>query len=76
MASEHLTRSYGLNWKLGRLDGICMVGFDLGRLLLSAGHKAEATEVLTRSRDGFARLGQHRLAQQVQALLDETAAAS
>ncbi|PIF02910.1 MAG: hypothetical protein CR990_00675 [Desulfococcus sp.] len=56
-ATEHLSGSYAINMKLGRLDGICMVGLFLGPLLCAAGKKEEGMEILTRSRDGFLKLG-------------------
>lgn len=69
-AYNHLTESYQLNLKLGLLDGICAVGQDLGQFLIARGQREEGIEVLTRSRDGFLKLGKTRPAQQTQALLD------
>ena len=40
----------------GPLDGICVVGLDLGQLLCAAGQRERGIEILTRSSDGFARL--------------------
>jgi tetratricopeptide (TPR) repeat protein len=74
-AFAHLATSYSINLQLGRLDGICIVGWDLGRLLASAGHKEEAREILLRSRDGFIKLGQTDMAQMVQQVLDELGSA-
>ncbi|MFN7950380.1 MAG: hypothetical protein U0610_01550 [bacterium] len=62
-AYERLQRSYEINLKLGRLDGICMVGVDLGQLLAMGGHREEGLAVLARSRGRFVRLGQVQLAQ-------------
>ena len=69
-ALEHLSASYAINAKLGRLDGICIVGVDLAQLLLAVDHKTEAIQILTRSRDGFLRLGRPDYAQQIQDLID------
>jgi tetratricopeptide (TPR) repeat protein len=69
-AYDHLAESYAINLKLGRLDGICMVGLSLGQLLCMAGQREQGLAILTRSRDGFLKLGQARMAQQTQALLD------
>ncbi|UCG59267.1 MAG: tetratricopeptide repeat protein [Phycisphaerales bacterium] len=69
-ASKHLTESYEINVELGRLDGICFVGSDLGQLLCASGKTDEGLEILRRSRDGFKQLGWPDEAQQVQDLLD------
>ena len=56
--------------KLGRLDGICWVGIDLGKLLCSAGNTETGLEILERSRSGFLKLGQEHMAQQTQQLME------
>jgi len=68
-AREHMAESYAILLKLERLDGICWVGLDLGQLLYAAGQREEGLLVLRRSRDGFRRLGQEALAQQVEGLI-------
>ncbi len=68
-AFEHLNESYTLNMKLGRLDGICFVGRDLGRLLCQAGQKEQGMEILTRSRDGFIKLGREQQAGQIEEIM-------
>ena len=70
-AIEHLERSYEINLKIRRLDGICMVGLDLGQLLCVAGDMENGKKILIRSRDGFFTLGQTATAEHVQKLLDE-----
>ncbi|MFN7953007.1 MAG: tetratricopeptide repeat protein [bacterium] len=70
-AFDHLSDSYRINQKLDRLDGITFVGVDLGQLLHAAGELDEALAVLTRSRDGFVRLGHPDLAQKTQDVIDE-----
>ena len=70
-AFDHLRESYELLTKAGRLDGICMVGLSLGQLLCEAGQREQGLAILTRSRDGFQKLGQAQMAQQTQALLDQ-----
>jgi hypothetical protein len=69
-AYDLLERSYRINLALGRLDGICHVGLSLGQLLALAGHRDDARTILTRSLDGFLKLGQPQLAQDVQSILD------
>ncbi|NMQ20210.1 tetratricopeptide repeat protein [Candidatus Competibacter phosphatis] len=69
-AFPHLQESYAILLKLGRLDGIIYVGLDLGQLLCAGGAKEEGMAILSRSRDGFRKLGQEAQARQVQALLD------
>jgi tetratricopeptide (TPR) repeat protein len=70
-AFDHLAEAYAINLKLGRLDGISFVGLDLGQLLCMAGQRDKGMKVLTQSRDGFLKLGQQQMAQQVQSLLDK-----
>lgn len=70
-AFDHLSDSYRINQKLDRLDGLTFVGVDLGQLLHAAGETDEALAVLTRSRDGFVRLGLPDLAQKTQDVIDE-----
>jgi len=70
-AFERLADSYAINFKLGRLDGICRVGLDFGRLLCAAGRREEGLAVLERSRDGFAQLGQSEHARYVQSIIKE-----
>ena len=69
-AFPHLQESYAILLKLGRLDGIIYVGLDLGQLLCAGGENEEGMAILSRSRDGFRKLGQEGQARQVQALLD------
>ena len=69
----HLQESYAILLKLGRLDGIIYVGLDLGQFLCAIGEKEQGAAVLSRSRDGFRKLGQEAQARQVQALLDSLA---
>jgi tetratricopeptide (TPR) repeat protein len=70
-AYDHLSESYAINLKLGRLDGICFVGLSLGQLLCMAGQREQGLAILTRSRDGFFKLGQARLGQEVEALIQQ-----
>ncbi len=57
--------------RLKKLDAICAVGITLGQLLCMAGQRGEGVMILTRSRDGFLKLGQRQMAQQTQAFLDQ-----
>jgi len=69
-AFDYLSESYRLNLKIGRLDGICFVGMDLGMLLCQAGQREQGLEILTRSRDGFIKLGQQAMASRVEEMID------
>ena len=71
MAFEHLAESYQINQTLGRLDGICWVGLDLGQMLCAAGQQEEGLKILQRSLDGFKTLGQEQYVQHVQAIIDQ-----
>ncbi len=70
-AHDHLAESYAILLKLGRLDGVCMVELQLGQLLCRARQREQGIAMLTRSRDGFARLGWQRELQLTQAILDK-----
>jgi tetratricopeptide (TPR) repeat protein len=69
-ASEYLSESYAILLKLERLDGICVVGLDLGDLLCRDGQTGEGLKILEQSRDGFRKLGQEEMAAQAQKLID------
>jgi|GEM_PF-1950087 len=60
-----LTKSYGIESELGRPDGICRVGRDLGHLLCAMGEKQKGLEILKRSRDGYRQLGKMKQAAEV-----------
>jgi tetratricopeptide (TPR) repeat protein len=64
-AFENPAKSYQINLKLGRLDGICVLGLDLGRLLCQAGQTEQGLEILKSSHSGFLKLGQPAMAEQV-----------
>ena len=70
-AYEYLAESYQINLKLGRLDGICFVGMDLGGLLCQANQKEEGLRILERSQEGFEKLGQNELSEQVKELINQ-----
>jgi len=68
---EHLAASYDINRKLGRLDAICFVGLDFGRLLCARGDPEKGLAVLERSRDGFVRLSHLGNARYVESIIHE-----
>jgi tetratricopeptide (TPR) repeat protein len=70
-AFDFLTRSYGVLLRIGRVDGISVVGVDFGKLLAAAGQQEQARTVLSRSHQGFLKLGQQAAALQVLALMNE-----
>ncbi len=70
-AFPFISRAYEIFQQTGRLEGICFVGLSLGQLLWRAGQREEGIQVLTRSRDGFQKLGQAENARQTQDLLDQ-----
>ena len=72
-AFHHLADSYSTFQKIGRLDGICLVGSDLGLMLCMASEREQGIAILTRARDGFRKLGWEKEAQQTQELLDQVA---
>ena len=65
-AYEALAESHRILLNIGRLDGICVVGEVLGQALAMGGQPDEAKTVLTRSRDGYRRLGQTQAAARVE----------
>jgi hypothetical protein len=46
-----------------------MAGLDLGQLLCRAGQREQGLQMLTRSRDGFAKLGLQDHAKQTEAII-------
>jgi len=68
-ALAHLSSSYEILTKTGHLDGIAMVGLDLGQLLCGAGQTKDGLVVLRRSRDGFQQLGWTKLVARVDSIL-------
>jgi tetratricopeptide (TPR) repeat protein len=70
-AFHHLADSYATFQQIGRLDGVCLVGSDLGLMLCMASEKEQGIAILIRSRDGFKKLGWEKEAQQTQELLDQ-----
>jgi tetratricopeptide (TPR) repeat protein len=71
---QHLAESYAIYLKLGRLDGICVVGLDLGWLLCAAGQREKGLDILARSRDGFRKLGRQRQAEAAEKLIQSLSA--
>jgi len=68
-AFEHLAEAYDIFNKIGRLDFICTVDSSLGLLLCRAGQREQGLQMLTRSRDGFAKLGLQDHAKQTEAII-------
>ncbi len=67
-ALPRLLESFALNTRLGRADGIAIVGSVLGQLLAAAG-RAEARSVLDQSREAFLRLEQAEPAREIEMIL-------
>jgi tetratricopeptide (TPR) repeat protein len=72
-AFEHLEASYAINLQLGRLDGICIVGLDLGQFLCATGQREEGLAKLQRSLVGFQKLGWAQQIAQTEAMLEKWA---
>jgi hypothetical protein len=70
-ARNALTESYGIVLNIGRLAGICLIGWALGPVFAMAGQPDEARQVLQRSLDGFRKLGRMQEAAQVEGLLQQ-----
>ncbi len=68
---QHLALSFKLNLKIGHLEGISVVGVELGRLLCEAGLPEQGRPILERSRDGFLQIGNSENAEFAQALIDQ-----
>ena len=65
-----LTESYTINLQQGYLEAISFVGRDLGILLCRGGMIEEGRVILSRSRDGFEKLGHVDEARQVDTFLE------
>ncbi|HWR82754.1 MAG TPA: tetratricopeptide repeat protein [Candidatus Deferrimicrobium sp.] len=70
-AAGHLAASYNILIEIERLDGICYVGIGLGQLLCASGKREEGLAILSRSRDGFLKLGMTDPAHQTEALIND-----
>lgn len=70
-ALDELNESYSIVSSLGLLEGISMVGHDLGRLLCETGQLDQGRQILRRSLDGYRDLGQLRNSEQVENLLTQ-----
>ena len=68
-AYESISRAYKIFWQLGMPDGISVVGFAYGKVLITNKQFAEAKKVLRRSRDAAAKLGQTNRLSAINALL-------
>ncbi len=75
-AERRLSESYAILLDVGHLDGMCIVGLDLGQLLCQTGRIEDGKSILKRSRDGFEKLGKAAMVQEIEALLDGIAATS
>jgi hypothetical protein len=67
---EQLGEAYQITLRLGQLEGICAVGWDLGRLHCNAGALAEGRLVLERTLAGFRQLRLDAMVQKVQDYLE------
>ena len=70
-AFDHLAESYKIFLEIGRLEGICVVGLDLGQLLCGGGQQEQGLSILKRSQEGFTQLGQEQMADHVQRLIEQ-----
>lgn len=71
-----MLEAYEILDHIGRLDGIAVVGMNLGVLLCLSGDIENGLEILTRSRDGFLKLGQSQRHQYVQSMIDRFSGAN
>lgn len=71
-----LVEAYHINLELDQLDGIGLVGLDYGQVLWAAGMMGEARLILERSVGSFRRLGDTRLTQHAESILEELTTAS
>ncbi|MDH3662462.1 MAG: tetratricopeptide repeat protein [Alphaproteobacteria bacterium] len=70
-AVPRVVEAYTLFEKLGRVDGIAVVGVLFGQILMAGGQQEKGRAVLEKSIWAFQKLGQAEKAKQVQALLDQ-----
>ena len=68
---EHLEKSYRLVLQLGRLDGIIVVGTELGQRLCEAGQTEAGIAILKRSQEGLLKLGRVDQACQLQTCIEQ-----
>jgi tetratricopeptide (TPR) repeat protein len=70
-AVETLGESYRIFVQIGRLEGICAVGSLLGQVMAKTGGRDTARAMLTRSLEGYRKLGRSGEAADVEAILRE-----
>ena len=70
-AAPRIIEAYQIVERLGRLDGICVIGVTLGQLLIAAGERDAGLAVLRRSEQGYRRLQRYDDADGVAALIAE-----
>ena len=63
------SKAYDIVLRLGRADGIAVIGMLYGQILTAGGESAEALTVLRRSAEMFRKLGQESSAQEVDAFV-------
>jgi tetratricopeptide (TPR) repeat protein len=68
-AVPRIVEAYNINSKLGRADGIAVVGMVLGQILAAGGQLEAARLVLQRSAEMFLKLGQEKHAEEAEDLI-------
>ena len=64
-----IEEAYRIVDRLGRLEGICAIGYTLGQILVGAGRREEGLAVLRRSEAGFRQMNRGSEADMVASLI-------
>ena len=70
-AAPRLMKSFQLLYQLQRADGVAIVGFTLGQLMLAAGETEQAHQVLTAALTAATKIGHEQLAGHINELLNQ-----
>ena len=70
-ATKKILEAYPLVMRMGRLEGIAVIGEHCGQILFMAGHREEGLNILRRSAKGYRQLGKEKIAAEIEALVQK-----
>ncbi len=70
-AAPRIAEAYEIFTRIGRLEGIAVIGAAHGQNLAVSGQKEQGLAVLRTSLEGFRKLGRHEAAQKVEKLISQ-----
>ncbi len=70
-AFEYMAEAYQTCLKLGYLNGIAIIGSELGKILCQSDQKKQGLEILKRSQKGFEKLGNTSEANEIRQFIQQ-----